>query len=266
MGADFLELTYVLDDLPSAQHKAGLAGLALLVHSLRNRGKAPLPELLELTPGILRLRVSQQSLQTVFDDLYDATTVEVVVSKKWQGQAPVREIAGTRVDPQTGKTHDARKYVYEQVVPKAQFLRQLGMPDVWIKLWRDAIWSTLRGIPRTRLPFEDRLAKKPTDQASKIWADLCRWRESEGQGRRHSVEVAGAQFLGAQARTAEGVAFQGAANHVLLLHFWPGVTTCWVPEGLRVERAGRDVRTTRVPVGYVLAVPEVADLQDFSLP
>ena len=40
-----LTLSYSLFDLPSAQHKAGLAGLLLLIDSLRQRGADPLPDM-----------------------------------------------------------------------------------------------------------------------------------------------------------------------------------------------------------------------------
>jgi CRISPR-associated protein Cmx8 len=263
VAAESLELGYVLHDLPSAQHKAGLAGLVVVLKSLQARRARSLPEILHVSPGQLVIRASQASLQAVFDDLYDATTEEVQVAKKWAGQAPRREVLVTQRDPDTGKTQQARQYVYERDVPKAEFLRAFGMPPVWLRLWRDAVWSTVRGIPKTRLPYEQRRDRKPVTVAADTWTDLMRWRSRTQDGRGYSTDLAGTPFVGAQARTAESVPFRVDASHKLLLHFWPVVMTCWVPEVLRPARTRREVRTDREPVGYVLAVPEVADLEGF---
>jgi CRISPR-associated protein Cmx8 len=263
MPAESIELRYVLHDLPSAQHKAGMAGLVVVLKSLQPRTRRPLPEILHLSSGELRIRVSDASLQVVFDDLYDATTEEVQVAKKWPGQRPLREVSTAQRDPETGKTQQVKQYVYERVVPRAEFLRALGTPPVWLKLWRDAVWSTLRGIPKTRLPYEQRRDGHPATVGAATWADLVRWRSSTQKGRPYSTGLAGALFIGAQARTAEGVPFQGDASHNVLLHFWPAVMTCWVPEVLRVERTRRQLRVERDQVGYVLTVPEIADLEEF---
>jgi len=262
--AESIELRYVLHDLPSAQHKAGLAGLVMMLKVLQGRRKRPLPEILHLSSGELRIRVSEATLQVAFDDLYDAATEEFQSAKKWAGQTPRREVLVTERDPETGKARQVKRYVYERVVPKAEFLRAVGEPPVWLKLWRDAVWNTLRGIPKTRLPYEQRRDGQPTTVAAATWADLIRWRSSaQNGGSPYSTGLVGALFIGAQARTAESVSVQGDASQNLLLHFWPVVTTCWVPEVLRVERARRQVHIERRQVGFALAVPEVADLEDF---
>jgi CRISPR-associated protein Cmx8 len=263
MPAKSIELSYILHDLPSAQHKAGLAGLLVVLRSLQARQKYPLPEVLHVSPGELRVRVSADSIRVIFDDLYDASREEVSVTRKWQGQLALREIPVTQRDPTTGRTKQVTQYIYKRVVPRAEFLRALGMPPVWIRLWRDALWSTLRGIPQTRLPYKERDAGKPAAVAADSWADLVRSQSNARKVRTRSTGLASALFIGAQARTAEGVAFQGDPCENLLLHFWPTVMTCWVPEVLRVARIGRRLRIDRQPVGYVLAVPEVADLEEF---
>jgi CRISPR-associated protein Cmx8 len=263
MPAESIELRYVLHDLPSAQHKAGLAGLIVVLRSLQARRKRPLPEVLHLSPGELRIRVAEASLQVLFDDLYDATTEEVQVTKKWPRQTPQREVSVAQRDPGTGKTLQVRKFVYAPIVPKAEFLRTMGMPPVWLKLWRDAVWNTLRGRDRTRLPYKQRLDGQPSMVAGTTWSDLLRWRSDARKGRTYSAGIASALFVGAQARTAEAVPFQGDPSHNLLLNFWPAVITCWVPEVLGLERKKRHVRVERRQVGYVLAVPEVADLEAF---
>src|SRR5262249_26706496 len=88
-----ITVSYDLFDLPTAQHKAGLAGLVLQICSMRERGTPPesIPEVEELTSTSARIRFGESSLQGLFNDLYDAQIVEVAVESKWPGKTPKRE-------------------------------------------------------------------------------------------------------------------------------------------------------------------------------
>ena len=115
-------LHYHLSDLPTAQHKAGLAGLLLLIESMRQRGLGPLPAVDVLTPTSAQLTFKQEAIQTMFDDLYDAMVVEVVSTTRWKGKDIKREEMVEIVDSNTGKVKKNRRFVYDAVVPKASFL------------------------------------------------------------------------------------------------------------------------------------------------
>ena len=82
---DNLVLDYSLFELPTAQHKAGLGGLLLLARSMKERGlwKGSDPV---VTTTTARLALSKETLQAIFDDLYDAHWIEEEWSKKWQGK------------------------------------------------------------------------------------------------------------------------------------------------------------------------------------
>ncbi|KUJ96916.1 MAG: hypothetical protein XD41_0136 [Desulfonauticus sp. 38_4375] len=69
---DKITLSYNLFDLPTAQHKAGLAGLLVLIESLKRRNVSPLPEVEEMTPSRVVISFTKESIQVLFDDLYDA--------------------------------------------------------------------------------------------------------------------------------------------------------------------------------------------------
>ena len=85
---EILSLHYSLFDLPTAQHKAGLAGLLVMIESMRRRGLEPLPEVLELGPTQATFSLTRESLQTLCDDLFDAEIVD-------SGQ---KQVAGNRTE------------------------------------------------------------------------------------------------------------------------------------------------------------------------
>jgi hypothetical protein len=69
--------------------------------------------------------------------------------------------------------------------------------------------------------------------------------------------ISGALMLGAQAKNAEIVPFAGRVDHNLLLHFWQLVVLTFVP--FVIDKKKRKAK----PQGYVLAIPDVADLVEF---
>src|SRR5690242_5978651 len=80
-----VETRYDLSDPPTAQHKAGLAGLVLAIESLKKRSeKAPEEIPPESVPKIIegpdhsgvKIRFTPRSMKGLFDDLYDADLAE----------------------------------------------------------------------------------------------------------------------------------------------------------------------------------------------
>src|SRR4051794_13163218 len=78
-----IDVHYDLYDLPSAQHKAGLAGLLLQIENMRERqvaGQLPsdreIPEIVEETATTAVICFTERSAQDLFDDLYNANLVE----------------------------------------------------------------------------------------------------------------------------------------------------------------------------------------------
>ena len=68
--------------------------------------------------------------------------------------------------------------------------------------------------------------------------------------------ISGSLFVGAQASNAEKVPFKGVVTQNLLLHFWPLTLNIFVPETIN-RKGNNEIK------GYVLAIPEVSDLEEF---
>lgn len=253
MAEDAMQLRYDLFSLPTAQHKAGLAGLCVLIDTLQRRKIGPLPELAFPEQGIIELTLTKETLATLFNDLYDAAYVETAVTSKWADATLLREEVRQDTDPKTGKIKNTKLFIYNRVEPKAAFLDALQAPDVWLKLWRDAVWTTLRGKPTTRTPYNERADGKPVNEVETTWKELQKLKKNSLT----TAEVASSLFVGAQAVNAEKVPFKGRVDENLLLHFWQLVMRVFVPEVVNREGKGEFK-------GYVLAIPEVSDVEGFA--
>ena len=244
-----ITLTLDLVTLPTAQHRAGLAGFLVLVESMKHRRLGPLPEINEKSDGRYEVLLSRKSLKALFNELYGAGLDEISLNSR-RSEKPKR--VEKKVDGKTGKVK--KVYIYDRTVPKASFLEAYSLPKPWLKLWRDAMWSTLRGIPQTRIPYENRCERKDVQEANKLWGELCLFAQGLLKGKLRSLEIPSSLFLGAQAKSAEQVPFVGRVDECFLLHFWSVVMGVYVPETIDTDgQTGFK--------GYVLAIPEVTDIK-----
>jgi CRISPR-associated protein Cmx8 len=257
-----ITLGYQLADLPSSQHRSGLAGLILMIEFLHrqpghHRGTARVAKLHARGADI---ELDAAGLTDLFDVAYQTTLGEraeprLRKDKAKQDVEPLRTEEVPELD-KNGKEKLVTKYYYPEYVPAGAFLLErdpgaAGGKGPWIKLWRDMIWAIPRGVPATRKPFEDRAEGAKTSDASDTWKDLVK--EASGQ---HSVELSSALFLGAQECTAEGVSFLDRAAQKLLLHFSLFVAQVYVPQV--VDSDGKNEF-----VGYAVVFPDISNLEVF---
>ena len=254
---EVLELKYDLYSLPTAQHKAGLAGLLMMIESMKARKLSPLPKISDLTAAGVKITFTRESMQTVFDDLYAAAYAEVEVKAKWAGQRPKRAIERKTVLA-NGKQKTEKRFIYNVVQPAGRFLAAWypAGDDLWLKLWRDMVWSTLRGRPTTRGVYKERADGKPSSVAPATWASLAKSGLLRARGKLRTEPIASSVFIGAQDVNAEKVPFQGTPEDNMLLHFWTLPTLIFAPSSI-----DRDGKTESA--GYALAIPEPADLCAF---
>lgn len=256
-----IEVSYDLRDLPSAQHKAGLAGLLLQIENMCERqqvGQLPssceIPKVIERTPTTARVRFTERSLQDLFDDLYDAEPAMPRSKLKQESSTKKRKKPSQVFEPDDLKSQSKE----DRFRPKGHFLRRYteGAKESWYNLWCDMIFAVPRNKPMTHLPYKDRVGGLPTREGSATWKELLARDKALALGKAATAELAGSLMLAVQALTAEAVPFEDRVEAKLLLHFWLLTARVFVPQ--RVDADGKAEF-----VGYTLAIPEVEHLEKF---
>ncbi|MBE7380484.1 MAG: type I-MYXAN CRISPR-associated protein Cmx8 [Leptolyngbya sp. SIO1E4] len=265
-------LEYKLAELPSSQHRAGLAGLTILIdqwliwqdddHPFNQKVKdGAICKLTRLDSKGATFEFNQRGVEALFDEIYAASPEKqerpqlLKNSRTKEVIPPLRE-EEREVTDKKGKKKTKKVYIYPVVVPAGSFLADCGYDKssdgkngVWIKLWRDMVWSILRGVPATRQPFVARAEGAYSKDAEGIWKQLI-------QPEEFTVDLPSTYFLGAQTNNAENVPFKDRARLQFLLHFWLFAAQIYVPA--TIDNEGK-----RNFAGYALAIPDVCDLKRF---
>jgi CRISPR-associated protein Cmx8 len=287
-----LTLDYQLAELSSSQHRAGLAGLVLVVQWLQDdpifqeKVKAgAICRLTRLDDNGATLEINQSGLEALFDEIYSAhkdekAETKLRKNKKGEIKEPIRTEEHEDIDPKTKKpkvdqkTGRVRKkilYFYHVTIPKGSFLateeydptfNKQSDTGIWIKLWRDGIWEILKGKHTSRLPFHNRADNRTessyTSDAVKLWEKLIKSPES-------SVKLPGSFFLGAQENNAENVKFQDKLRFQFLLHFWFYTAFIYIPQITKLEKDKQQKKYVEKSnfFGYSIAIPDVSSLRFF---
>src|SRR5262249_25891971 len=138
-----------------------------------------IPTVVDRTPTSATVRFTKKSVQGLFNDLYAARVGTVESRSKWAGTQlkDVREVE--EIDPETKKAQKVKRYVYEVIQPSGRFLRD-HYPDEdgpWLKLWRDMLWTIPRGIPQTRIRFNQCAERGSCDEGEAAWEALMKVEE-----------------------------------------------------------------------------------------
>lgn len=255
-ASDNVTLEYNLYSLPTAQHKAGLAGLIVLINTMKKRKMQNVPEIKELTTTGCKIEFNKESMQNLFDDFFDAIWVEEERNRKLKRKDNTiirpKRIEKKIIRNKNGKEKEKEVFIYDKFVPAGNFLKCLfpKNSDGWIELWRDMLWNTLRGIPKTRKVYEERADGKKSSVAKDIWQQLCE--------DNLKTEISSSLYIGAQSVNAENVPFIGIVKDNFLLYFWSIVSFIFQPR-IFTEKGKYENK------GYVLVIPEPANLKYFIL-
>lgn len=254
-----LSLSYSLAELPSSQHRAGLAGLVLLTRWLeRQPERKGIFRLSALNAAGLTLELDALGLKEAFDELYAASSEEIAypqpLKKKDKTLVPAIRQEQRQETDDKGKVKTKTVYIYPTVIPRGGLLDEWDRSEkkLWLKLWRNFIWQIPRGNPQSRAPFEERAEGAPSKDHGDTWKSLCELPEP-------AVKLPSTYYLGAQEKTAEDVLFRDRARSQLLLHFWPLTVGLYVPQVVNAKDGKREF------VGFAVTVPDVSDLKQFCL-
>jgi hypothetical protein len=279
-----ITLTWTLAELPSAQHRAGLAGLAMMVDYTRRLGLKPGETLAvsKIDEAMFTLEMDLGGLAALFERTYAAAYVQIERPRPFQKKrkdgskvdVPPLERRQKEVVDAKGRTRTVEVCIYNTVEPHGGPLTDLvpaGDGGLWMKLWRNWIWTTLRAIPKQRMPYvvraegtviadvegeEDADGTEEVPTAGTLPRDvLTAWSQLASP---RPVKQASTYYLGAMDSNAENVPFQDQGRFLFLLHFWPFAVQIFVPQTL-----DREGNTTTETNGFAVCIPEVARLATF---
>ena len=251
---DVIRLEYDLFNLPTTQHRAGLAGLVLQVRAMEPN-VAPVIE--HIGPHSLTVVFSRKSMIDLFDVLYDTTTVrfksdKILKSPDGKPFPYLRESVETIKDKKTGKVKEVPKYEYERSdEPRCGLLAHRVHNDhPLLKLVRDQVKQVIRTSDKSREIYKVHAKMGTSGVGEKLWSLIAKGK---------TEKISGSSRLGVEGTTAEGSLFKEDARLLLLLHFWPVVSLPYVPNSIRIDHKRLDFKIT----GIATAVPEVAELDTF---
>lgn len=261
---DPLELDYNLAELPSSQHRAGLAGLVLMARWLERLKKTDpaltgICQLTLLDERGATLRLDEAGLQEVFDETFGALKERRESDKPPAGKNTEYTVEERMVTDKNGKSKTKKFYVYEVVTPRGAFLLDYdstsdGEKGIWINLWRAMLFGVIRGRDKQRLSFKARANGAKADDAQEMW-------DAINKPPSHSVKMPSTFYIGAEDSNADNVPFKDRARFKFLLHFWPLVAQVYVPIVSNYD--SKTKQTKPESVGFALIIPDVANLVDF---
>lgn len=259
-----ISLEYNLAELPSSQHRAGLAGLVLMVKWMEQQRKiGGICELTRLDENGATLRIDANGLKALFAETYDHTEGEELRDEpktraKSKKPVPVKDIRKREeIDPETGERKDIPIYVYPTYTPKGALLLNCDSTandagkGIWVELWRDFIWNVVRKKDPARNIYRDK--SNHAKAANKLWSELTLDEEPS--------KLSGTDMIGARAYDAEEIPFQDKAKQKLLLHFWSYIAQIYLPTITVINKKTKKPELKEF--GYALAIPEVTRLETF---
>ena len=161
---ELVTLEYQLHQLPSSQHRAGLAGLILKIQWLQQQEafKASVDavcEIIHLDTNKATLQFNLAGLTALFRSHYSASFEEREQLKlRKTGSQNFRIIQREIYDEKTDCSKLTDIYVYQDIVPQGHLVQSFDPTandsQTWTKLWQEATWGILRPNDRQRIPFK----------------------------------------------------------------------------------------------------------------
>lgn len=261
--SETLTLEYNLAELPSSQHRAGLAGLVLMARWLAKEPDIKgICEITQIDEISATLQIDQEGLQFLFDKVYAASKEDqerdkVSKNSRTKEIIPYKNtIEKSILNEKTGESEKKTFYIYPQVIPHGAFLVDYDKSEngIWIKLWRDLIWGVLCSRDKQRIPYKKRANKEDDANILKLWNYLVKSPNKE-------LGLSSSLFIGAEGSNAEDVSFNDIAKNHFLLNFWVFATQIYAPKEWKYDRKTKSEKAE--DVGFSLVIPDIGNLEAF---
>lgn len=256
---ELVTLNYVPSQLPSSQHRAGLAGLVLMIRWLKQQPDFQLLagtelRIIDLDSDSVTVQLNQAGFNALMKTHFSAAFEERECEKKrTNSKQEFKTIKREVRNLDTGKSKQATLYIYTDIVPQGDLLKSFEPANsknlVWTKLWQEVTWKVLRPRDNQRLPFKAMANDTEPSKIETIWNLLQDKPDSK-------VPLSSTHMLGAQAKNNEGVKFSDVAKNKFLLNFWSYVLQMYLPE--KIDFKGKPELH-----GYAIAIPDVRHLTAF---
>jgi CRISPR-associated protein Cmx8 len=258
-GSELVTLEYQLHQLPSSQHRAGLAGLILKIQWLQQQEafKASVDavcEIIHLDASKATLQFNLAGLTALFRSHYSASFEEREQLKlRKTGSQSFRTIQREIYDEKTDLPKLTNIYIYQDIVPQGPLIQSFdptaNNSQIWTKLWQEATWGILRPNDRQRIPFKAMVGGVDPPEIERVWRLLLKRPDS-------LVTLSSTYMLGVQSKNNEGMPMDDRASFFFLLHFWSYVAQIYQP----IHVDAKDKPTLH---GYAIAIPDVRNLSSF---
>jgi CRISPR-associated protein Cmx8 len=258
-GSELVKLEYQLHQLPSSQHRAGLAGLIVKIQWLQQQ--VTFKESVDAVCEIVRLDANKAILQlnlagltALFRSHYSASFEEREQLKlRKTGSQSCRTVQREIYDEKTDLPKLTNIYIYQDIVPQGPLIQSFdptaNNSQIWTKLWQEATWGILRPNDRQRIPFKAMVSGTDPPEIAKIWKLLLDRPDAD-------VPLSSTYMLGVQSTNNEGMPMDDRASFFFLLHFWSYVAQIYQPIHV-------DAKDKPKLHGYAIAIPDVRNLSSF---
>ena len=198
---NLVTLEYQISQLPSSQHRAGLAGLILKIQWLQQQAEfkdsiGAICKIIGLDADKATLQFNLAGITLLFRSHYNAVLEERESTKiRPNGSKNYLTIEREVYAPDTDRTELVKSYIYQDLIPTGLLIQSfdptVNDSQIWTKLWQEATWGVLRPREKQRLPFKAIVGGTDPPEIDRIWK-LLRDRPDE------IVPLSSTQMLGVQ--------------------------------------------------------------------
>lgn len=260
--SEILTLDYNLAELPSSQHRAGLAGLVLMIRWLKNEpDKKGVCEITQIDETSATLQIDQEGLQFLFDNVYASSLLESGEDKPWEKKLSKKDLEQKIIDINLIFKIPYLSKLSDEIIPFGKLLLNdfEDTKPIWIKLWEEVICKTLTG----KYIKDKKFQIEVKEQISEKWnflSGICEVEKADGENAVLQIKREDLQQLFDEAETAFEAELQVKREKVTNEKFLK------IPRYIKIINSGEKEDKNQIKIEYVYgkAIPKGAFLVDYD--